>query len=162
MSVLLWVLSAAGAKVGGARGPEPGVCVWWGGGLEGKVEGASQVQCDSQYHPSGHLSSPRNGPTRASLPYSALGGSRLQSWGLGMVWRSWVPPLAVRDMRAMFSWLPQPWSSVTKTAYDHILCLWTIITLLHNKMTLKIYSSRCYKIELNVYFKWMANGSTLC
>ena len=52
------------------------VCVV-GGDLEGKVEGASQVQCDSQYHPSGHLSFPRNGPTRASLPYSAFGGSHL-------------------------------------------------------------------------------------
>ena len=64
------------------RWEEPGglglVCVCGGGvGLEGKVEGASQVQCDSQYHPSGHLSSPRNGPTWASLPYSAFGGSHL-------------------------------------------------------------------------------------
>lgn len=49
-----------------------------------------------------------------------------------------------------------------KTTYDRVLCLMTITALSHSKMTLKIYSSRCYKMELNVYFELMASGSVLC
>ena len=39
MSVLLWVLRAAGAKVGGARRTGPGVCVWWGVIWKAKLRG---------------------------------------------------------------------------------------------------------------------------
>ena len=147
---------------GGRSQGDQAWCVCRGGGLEGKVERASQVQCASQCHSSGAPFLSQEWaylgiPTILSLWWEPP--VEVRPW---MVWRSWVPPLAVRDLRAMFSWLQQPWNSVMKTAYDHFLFLRTIIALLHDKMTLKIYSSRCYKIELNVYFKWMAYGSTVC
>ena len=62
--------------MGGARGTGPGVCVE-GVVWKARLSEPHRYSVLLSVTPQGHLSSPRNGPTWASLPYSAFGGSHL-------------------------------------------------------------------------------------
>ena len=153
MSVLLWVLWAAGGEVGRSLG-----VARWGGG-----SGRQREPRESQRDAKGHLSeepflsqewAPPGIPCHSqSLVGVACGGVALglcEGHGFHLQ-LSEIQELCFHGCH-----------SVMKTTYDRVLCLMTITAPPHSKMTLKIYSSRCYKMELNVYFKLMASSSALC